>query len=117
MTSTKVKENRFKAKIFRALSDPVRLQILDFFRNGEKCVREISPHIGLIQPVVSRHLKILKDSGIVRDKKDGNKRLYSITDQRVFQIFDGITPELVKEYKTYSASIDIKRQFVQPAVF
>ena len=100
MTSTKVKEHRFKAKIFRALSDPVRLQILDFLRNGEKCVCEIIPHVGLIQPVVSRHLKILKDSGIVRDKKDGNKRLYSITDQRVFQIIDGITPELAEEYKT-----------------
>jgi DNA-binding transcriptional ArsR family regulator len=100
MTPTKVKEHRFKAKIFRALSDPVRLQILDFLRNGEKCVCEIIPHVGLIQPVVSRHLKILKDSGIVRDKKDGNKRLYSITDQRIFQIIDGITPELVEAYTT-----------------
>jgi DNA-binding transcriptional ArsR family regulator len=98
MTSKKGSTNRFKAKFFKALSDPVRLQILDFLRDGEKCVCEIIPHVGLIQPVVSRHLKILKDSGIVRDKKDGNRRLYSITEQQLFQIIDGITPELVEAY-------------------
>jgi DNA-binding transcriptional ArsR family regulator len=98
MTLNKGNTKRFKAKIFKALSDPVRLQILDFLRDGEKCVCKITPHVGLIQPVVSRHLKILKDSGVVRDKKDGNRRLYSITDQQVFQIIDCITPELVSTY-------------------
>jgi ArsR family transcriptional regulator len=92
--------NRFKAKIFKALSDPVRLNILDFLRDGEKCVCEIIPHVKLIQPVVSRHLKILKDCGIVRDRKEGNRRLYSITDQQIFRIIDGVTPELVNTFTT-----------------
>jgi ArsR family transcriptional regulator len=94
----KINKNKFKAKIFRALSDPVRLEILDFLRDGEKCVCEIIPHVKLIQPVVSRHLKILKDSGIVRDRKDGNRRLYSITSQQIFAIIDGINSELVNTY-------------------
>ena len=98
MTVEKKNKNRFKAKIFKALSDPVRLEILSFLRDGEKCVCEIIPHVELIQPVVSRHLKILKDSGIVVDRKDGNKRLYSVTDHQIFQIIDGITPELVSTY-------------------
>jgi ArsR family transcriptional regulator len=88
-------EDKFKAKIFKALSDPVRLDILDFLRNGEKCVCKIVPHVKLIQPVVSRHLKILKDCGIVINRKDGNRRLYSITDPQIFRIIDGITPEIV----------------------
>ena len=91
------KKNKFKAKVFRALSDPVRLEILDFLRTEEKCVCEIIPHVKLIQPVVSRHLKILKEVGVVRCRKDGNKRLYSITDQRIFKIIDEITPELTTE--------------------
>ena len=91
-------KNRFRAKIFKALSDPVRLDILDFLRNGEKCACEIVPHQKLIQPVVSRHLKILKDCGILIDRKDGNRRLYSITDQRIFNIIDGVTPDLVKSF-------------------
>jgi ArsR family transcriptional regulator len=90
--------HRLKARIFYALSDPVRLDILEFLRDGEKCVCEIIPHVKLIQPVVSRHLKILKECGIVRCRKDGNKRLYSITDQRIFKIIDGITPELVTTF-------------------
>jgi len=98
--SSQTNKNRFKAKLFRALSDPVRLEILDFLRDGEKCVCEIIPHVKIIQPVVSRHLKILKDSGIVRDKKEGNRRIYSITDQQIFQIIDGVTPELVNTFTT-----------------
>ena len=84
--------NRLKSTVFHALSDPVRLDILEFLRDGEKCVCNIVPHLNLIQPVVSRHLKILKCSGLVKDRKDGNKRLYSATDARVYKIIDDITP-------------------------
>ncbi len=91
--------NRFKAKIFKALSDPVRLAILDFLRDGEKCVCVIVPHVKLIQPVVSRHLKILKEVGIIRDRKDGNRRLYSITNPQIFRIIDDLSPEFVDSLK------------------
>jgi DNA-binding transcriptional ArsR family regulator len=87
-------ESKLKSKIFNALADPTRLEILEFLRNGEKCVCEIIPHLGLIQPIVSRHLKILKDSGIVKDRKEGNKRFYSLTDARICIVIDVITPEL-----------------------
>jgi DNA-binding transcriptional ArsR family regulator len=87
--------NKLKAKFFKALSDPVRIEILAFLRDGEKCVCEIIPHLGLIQPVVSRHLKILKAAGLVKYRKNGNWRLYSITDSRVYQPIDDLTPELV----------------------
>lgn len=97
MSSKKVIDNKFRAKVFKALSDPVRLQILDFLRDGEKCVCEIIPHVGLIQPVVSRHLKILKDSGLLKDKKDGSKRFYSVTDNRIFLLVDGITTEFAEK--------------------
>jgi len=95
MHSRTDRQTRLKAKIFNALADPDRLEILEFIRGGEKCVCEIIPHIELIQPVVSRHLRILKDSGLVRDRKDGAKRLYSITDSRIFDIIDAATPELI----------------------
>jgi ArsR family transcriptional regulator len=88
-------QNRLKAKIFNALSDPARLEIIEFLREGEKCVCEIIPYVSLIQPLVSRHLKILKDCGLVKDRKDGNRRLYSVTDPRIFWVVDSVTPELV----------------------
>lgn len=86
---------RFKSTVFHALSDPIRLEILTYLRDGEKCVCEIVPHLNLIQPLVSRHLKILKDTGIIRCRKDGTKRMYSIVDSRIFNVVDALTLELV----------------------
>ncbi len=88
-------QSRFKSILFHALADPIRLEILEFLRDGEKCVCEIIPQLHILQPVVSRHLKILKDAGIVKDRKEGNKRFYSTIDNRIYDVIDGITPELV----------------------
>ena len=87
--------NRFKSTVFHALSDPIRLEILAYLRDGEKCVCEIVPHLNLIQPLVSRHLKILKDAGLIRCRKDGTKRLYSIVDPRIFNVVDTLSAELL----------------------
>ena len=86
---------KFKARIFKALADPVRLEILEFLRDGEKCVCEIVPHVGVLQPLVSRHLAILKRCGLVKHRKDGNRRFYSITDPKVLQIVDAVNADLV----------------------
>ena len=86
---------KFKAKIFRALSDPVRLEILRFLRDGEKCVCIITPHVNLIQPLVSRHLKILKESGLVKVRRNGINRYYSITDKRIFEVMNDLTPDMI----------------------
>jgi len=88
-------QNRFRSTVFHALSDPIRIEIVYYLRAGEKCVCEIVPHLNLIQPLVSRHLKTLKDSGIVRCRKDGTKRMYSIVDHRIFDVVDALNPELV----------------------
>jgi ArsR family transcriptional regulator len=86
--------NPFRAKIFKALADTWRLKILNFLRDGEKCVCEIVPHLGIAQPLVSRHLKILKHCGLVKVRKDGNRRLYSVTDPRIFKVIDSVTKDL-----------------------
>ena len=95
MHSKKGSQLKFKAKIFDALSDPMRLEIIEFLRGREKCVCEIVPHLNLIQPVVSRHLKILRDCGLLKCRKEGNRRLYSITDNRILEIIDAVGPDLV----------------------
>jgi len=87
--------NKFRSKIFKALSDTYRLEILDFLRYEEKCVCDIGQHIGISQPLISRHLKILKSCGIVKQRGEGTRRLYSVTDTRVFELMDSATPELV----------------------
>jgi DNA-binding transcriptional ArsR family regulator len=90
---------RFRAIIFHALSDPIRLEIIEFLRDGEKCVCEITPHLKLIQPAVSRHLKILKNAGLVKRRKKGTWHMYSIAHPGICDVIDGLTPELLDRLK------------------
>lgn len=90
-----MKNLRFRAQVFKALSDPVRLKILEFLRNGEKCVCEIVPHVGISQPLVSRHLAILKRCGLVKDRQYGNRRFYSITNPAIYRVIDAVNDELL----------------------
>jgi DNA-binding transcriptional ArsR family regulator len=99
MPSQQENETKFKSKIFYALSDTIRLEIIEFLRDGEKCVCEIVPQLNLIQPLVSRHLKILKETGLIRCRKDGTKRMYSIVDPKIFTVIDNITPEIAHVLK------------------
>ncbi|MEM3359588.1 MAG: metalloregulator ArsR/SmtB family transcription factor [Candidatus Bathyarchaeia archaeon] len=96
-----MKNLRFKAKMFKALSDPVRLEILEYLRSGEKCVCEIVPHVGISQPVVSRHLAILKRCGLVKDRQKGNRRLYSVTNPAIFRVIDAVNDELLDALVRY----------------
>ena len=70
------------ANVFKALTNPIRLKILDVLISNCKkseccCVTEINYKIDLPQPYISKHLKILSDSGILEYKRDGNKIYYS----------------------------------------
>ncbi len=95
MSNREENQNRFKSTVFNALSDPIRLEILAFLANGEQCVCDIVPHLNLIQPLVSRHLKILRDAGIVRCRKDGTKRMYSIVEPRILNVINALSPDVV----------------------
>jgi len=84
----------FRAKIFRALSDPIRLKILECLRSGEKCVCDIVLRVRIAQPMVSRHLAILKGCGLVTYRREGNKRIYSVTNPAVFRLIDMVNKSL-----------------------
>jgi DNA-binding transcriptional ArsR family regulator len=86
---------KFRAKVFNALADPVRLKILECLRNGERCVCEIIPYVGIPQPLVSRHLAILKRCGLVRDRRDKNRRFYSVTNSAIFKVIDAVDADFV----------------------
>jgi ArsR family transcriptional regulator len=87
--------NKYKAKVFKALADTVRLEILEYLRGGEKCVCEIVSYTRMPQPIVSRHLAILRSCGLIRCRKDKNRRFYSVSDPAIFNIIDSVTPNLV----------------------
>lgn len=88
-----------KSEILQAVAQPTRLKILEFLRSGEKCVCEIFPAIDEEQSNVSRHLAVLRKSGVVACRKAGQSIYYKVKDENVFRIIDLIT-ELLKKFHT-----------------
>jgi ArsR family transcriptional regulator len=79
-----------EVNIFKALSDPTRLKILEFIKDGEKCICEIIPYTGKSQPNVSQHLKVMKFAGIINERKDGNRIMIKASDNKIFKIIDQV---------------------------
>ena len=75
-----------RIKIFSALSDPTRLELLEYLSGGERCVCEILPAFQRSQSTVSKHLNILYEADILERKIDGKRTLYSIKDPQVFDL-------------------------------
>lgn len=63
---------------FEALADPVRRRILALLRQGEQPAGALVDALNLAQPSVSKHLKTLREAGLVRSRTDGPRRLYSL---------------------------------------
>lgn len=63
---------------FQALAEPNRQVILDFLRDGERPVSELVERLDLSQPAVSKHLKVLREAGMVEVRADAQRRLYRI---------------------------------------
>ena len=69
------------AQWFHAASDTTRLAILEFLSHQERCVGELHRVLGGPQSRVSFHLKVLRESGLVRERRDGRWKYYSLTGQ------------------------------------
>jgi len=65
-------------RLFRALSDETRLKILSLLAGGERCVCELSDSVGAAQSRLSFHLRVLKDVGMVTDRRDGRWIYYQV---------------------------------------
>jgi DNA-binding transcriptional ArsR family regulator len=66
------------AYAFGAVAEPSRRQILDLLREGTRSVGELVERTGLSQPGVSKHLRVLRESGLVTVRRDAQRRLYDI---------------------------------------
>jgi DNA-binding transcriptional ArsR family regulator len=68
---------------FDALGDPHRRAIVELLRTGDRSVRELADALPISRPAVSRHLKLLKDAGLVTDRAEGTRRLYRLHDEGI----------------------------------
>lgn len=66
------------ARLFHALSDEIRLEVIDLLRDGERCVCELTTALDIAQPRLSWHLRALKEAGILTDRKEGRWVYYAL---------------------------------------
>ena len=78
----------FKAEFFKALAHPIRIQILDRLRDGEKGVNELSEALQIEPANVSQQLAILRVRNIVIRRKSGSNVYYSVSDRTLFKLLD-----------------------------
>ncbi len=81
----------YRADILKALAQPTRLKIIDFLRDGERCVCEIFPAIDEEQSNTSRHLNMMLSAGVLSRRKDGLKIYYAIRHPEILEVIDIVT--------------------------
>jgi ArsR family transcriptional regulator len=71
---------------FRALAEITRLEIIDLLRGGERCVCELTDALDIAQPLLSFHLKTLREAGLVTDRREGRWAYYALNAESFEQL-------------------------------
>ena len=80
------------ASTFTALADPHRRQVLDLLRERERPVNDLVAHLEISQPAVSKHLRVLREAGLVDVRKDAQRRLYRLRPTPLREVGDWLEP-------------------------
>jgi DNA-binding transcriptional ArsR family regulator len=78
------------ADAFNAVAEPRRRQILDLLAGGERPVNDLVSQLGLAQPLVSKHLRVLRQVGLVNVRDDGRHRVYRLDGRPLKSIHDWV---------------------------
>jgi DNA-binding transcriptional ArsR family regulator len=99
------------AATIEVLAEPSRRSILDALREGEKPVHVLVDRLALSQPAVSKHLRVLRDAGLVAVRPDGQRRLYRLCTEPLIELDDWLEPYR----KLWRTSIDkLERHLAAP---
>jgi ArsR family transcriptional regulator len=94
------------AEICQALADPSRILILYELRERQRGVGELAENLGLSQPTVSRHLKVLRDRGMVLAQRDGTSIYYTLADEQVIEALNLLRSVLSRTLVRRTAMIE-----------
>ena len=78
--------------VLEVIAEPTRRRILDAVRDGERSVGELVDAVGMHQPGVSRHLKVLRDAGLVEVRRDAQRRLYRLRPEPLMELDAWLEP-------------------------
>lgn len=97
---------KIKADFLRSLAHPVRLEILEFLRQGESSVGRMVQQLGVEQSAISKHLAILRQSGLVTSRHEKATVYYSVRDRTIYLILRPIARILSKRLQDSRAVLD-----------
>jgi ArsR family transcriptional regulator len=96
--------SQLEADFCSALSDPNRILILYTLNESPRNVTDLTVELGITQPTASRHLKILRERGLVHTVKQGTTVIYQLTDLRLIQALD-LLRAVMRDRLAYRASL------------
>jgi ArsR family transcriptional regulator len=102
--------NQLHAHICEALADPTRILILYALDEHPRNVTDLAATYDIPQPTVSRHLKALRERGLVSSERRGNAIIYSLADRRVIEALDimrGLLADLLNRSAELAGQIDV----------
>lgn len=96
--------------VFTAIADPTRRRILDQLRAGEIGAGELAARFPVSRPAIARHVRVLRKAGLVRQRKDAQRRFYSLCPEALAEVDRWLAP-----YRLFWAArtIDLKRYVEQ----
>ncbi len=88
MPTTAAPDLTTAARLFHALSDETRLAVLEMLQDGERCVCELQDELDAAQSRLSFHLRVLREAGLVTDRKEGRWSYYTIVPESLAMVHD-----------------------------
>ena len=88
---TNIKAFKAEARFFKLLMHPARLEILDELRKDEACVCHLKAKLGYRQAYISQHIMVLREAGVIQDRREGWNIFYHVTKPEIYQIMDAVS--------------------------
>ena len=79
-----------QAQLLKLLTHPARLAILNILRDGEHCVCHMEAHLGYRQAYISQQLTVLREAGLIQDRRDGWNIFYRVAEPRIFAVLTAV---------------------------
>ncbi len=93
--------------VLEALADPTRREIFERLRPGSSPVGQLADGLPVSRPAVSQHLKVLREAGLVSERKDGTRRIYSVNKQGLEELreyLDGFWEDVLANFAVHLES-------------
>lgn len=79
-----------QTQVFKTLTHPARIAILNLLRDGEHCVCHLEAYLGYRQSYISQQLAVLREAGLIQDRRDGWNIFYRVVNPQIFKLLDAV---------------------------